>query len=178
MNLFGPAIATHRGNKIVMALLTLLAAGSAYLAWIKVNIPEEKETPGDYRIYVAISILLVGYAVWTSKRLVVLHAEGITYRNMLGEQQMKWDEVEKFYYSATKRSVNLIPIGTYYSYKLLDAHGKKISLGTGIAQARAHGVKLIELTQLPLLKKATQQFNNGAMWILVPSSSIAQRASP
>jgi hypothetical protein len=162
MNLFGPAIATHRGNKIVIGILTLLAAGSAYLAWIKVHMPEENGTPGDYRIYIVISILLGAYAVWTSKRLVVLHAEGITYRNLLGEQQMKWDDVQNFYYSATKRSINFIPVGTYYSYKLLDAHGKKISLGTGIAQAKALGARLIELTQLPLLKKATEQFNNGA----------------
>jgi len=74
---------------------------------------------------------------------------------------MRWDDVQKFYYSATKRSVNLIPVGTYYSYKLIDGQGKKISLGTGIAQPKALGVKLIELTQAPLLKRAAQQFDGG-----------------
>jgi len=161
MNLFGPAIANHRGNKIVMAVFTILALGSAYVAWLKVNVPEEKGTPGDYRVYFVLSILLAGYAFWTAKRLVILHAEGITYRNLLGEKQMRWDDVQKFYYSATKRSVNLIPVGTYYSYKLIDGQGKKISLGTGIAQPKALGVKLIELTQAPLLKRAAQQFDGG-----------------
>ena len=161
MNVFGPAIATHRGNKIVIGIASFLAVGSAYLAWMSLHVPEEN-SPGDYQFYVAAAVVLALYAIWTSRKTVSLHAEGISYSNLLGAKEMRWDDVQKFYYSATKRSVNFIPIGTYYSFKLLDGQGGKISFGNGIAEPKALGQKLVELTQVPLLKKISHQFDNGA----------------
>jgi hypothetical protein len=160
VTLFGPAIATHRASKVVLGILSLLTAGSVLLIWISLHTTGD-DSPGDYRIYLATAVFFGACAFWTWKKVVVLHAEGITYRNLLGEQHMRWDEVEKFYYSATKRSVNFIPIGTYYSYKLIDGQGKKISFGTGIEKPQVLGIKLIELTQSPLYKKVAQLFNNG-----------------
>lgn len=160
MNSFGPALATYRGNKIVIGLFTLLAAGSAFLAWMSLH-TSGADSPGDYRIYVLLAILFAAYAVWTWKKFVSLHSEGIVYQNLRGETHMQWDEVEKFYYGATKRSVNFIPVGTYYTYKLLDHQGKKIVLGNAVEQPKALGQKLIELTSPPLLKQAAQQFDSG-----------------
>lgn len=161
MNTFGPPIATHRASKLVVGLALLLALGAGFLIWVSLH-TSGKDSPGDYRIYVGVCLFFVAVAFTLSKNLVLLHPEGVTYRNLFGEQQMRWDEVEKFYYSATKRSVNLIPIGTYYTFKLFDAQGKKISFGTGIEKPQVLGVKLIELTQSHLLKKACHQFDSGA----------------
>jgi hypothetical protein len=161
MNVFGPAITTHRGNKVVIGIAASLAVISAYLGWMSLHVPES-DSPGDYQFYVAAAVILALYAFWTSRKMVSLHAEGISYSNLLGEKQMRWDDVQKFYYSATKRSVNFIPIGTYYSFKLVDGSGNKISFGNGIAQPKALGQKLVELTQEPLVKKIAHQFDNGA----------------
>jgi hypothetical protein len=160
VNTFGPPVATHRASKIVLGGALLLASGSGFLAWLSLH-TTGKDSPGDYRIYVGIALFFLAGAFSTWKKLVVLYADGITYRNVFGEQQMRWDELEKFYYSATKRSVNFIPIGTYYTFKLIDGRGKKISFGTGVEKPQVLGIKLIELTQLPLLKKAAHQFDSG-----------------
>jgi hypothetical protein len=151
---------TYRGNRVVVGLFALLAAGSAFLVWMSLN-SSEPDSPGDYRIYVVIALLLAAYAFWTFKKMVTLHSEGIIYQNLAGEKQMRWDEVEKFFYSATKRSVNLIPVGTYYSYKLVDGQNKTITLGNGIERTKELGLKIIELTQASLLKKTSHQFDSG-----------------
>lgn len=161
MNTFGPAIATYRGNRIVIGLFVVLAVTCCALVWMSLH-ATEANSPGDYRIYVAGAILTTAVAFWTSRKTVSLHSEAVVYQNLSGEKQMKWSEVEKFYYSATKRSVNFIPIGTYYSYKLVDAQGHKITLGNGIEHPKDLGLQLIRLTQEPLLKKTSQQFNSGA----------------
>ena len=54
---------------------------------------------------------------------VTLHSDGISYQSLFGEKEMRWDAMERFYYGATKQSVNFIPVGTYYHIKLVDAEG-------------------------------------------------------
>lgn len=160
MNAFGPAIATYRGNKIVIAFSSVLALGCAFLAWMSLH-ASEADSPGDYRLYLVAAILLAANVVRIWKRQVELHAEGISYRSLFGEKQMRWDALQKFYYSATKRSVNFIPIGTYYTYKLIDQQGTKIVLGNGIEHPKDLGLKLVELTTPFLLKKTAHEFNSG-----------------
>ena len=40
--------------------------------------------------------------------------------------------IERFGYEAIKRSINFIPIGTYYLFRLRDAEGNKIRIGNRI----------------------------------------------
>lgn len=106
--------------------------------------------------------------MWYSRLQVTLYSEGITRTSLFGEVQMGWTDVEKFYYSATKRSVNFIPIGTYYDYKLVDSRGQKLRAGSGLAGAAELGQRLIELTSGPLLEKYAARFNSGGEVVFGP----------
>jgi hypothetical protein len=159
VNIFGPPVATHDSNKIVVVILGLLAAGAVYFAWLA------GQSSGDAAgvVFCLVIALLFGFwAVWAWKRRVVLHPEGLSYSSLFGEKQMRWDNLTQFYYQATKRSVNFIPIGTYYNFRLVDADGQKIRMGTGLSNGADLAQKLLELTQVPLLRRLATQFDSGA----------------
>lgn len=113
----------------------------------------------------AVSLVAVGAVAWLFYWLfslnVSLHPEGITYQSCLGAKEMRWDEVEKFYYSATRQSVNFIPIGTYYGFRLISKDGRKISFGNAIQRPGVAGNKLIELTGKPLFQRLADLYNAG-----------------
>ena len=101
--------------------------------------------------YTMLSIFGLLFA-WVSSVRVSLHEDGIFYRSFLGLKEMRWDEVERFYYSATKRSINFIPVGTYYWFKLIDAKGQKLTFDY-VERLKDMGAQLVEYTYEPLLQK-------------------------
>jgi hypothetical protein len=163
MNAFGPPLATHGPNKIVVSIFALLAAGAFWLVWADLHRdgPDKADGPVDAAVHLAFAFPLVAAALWTSRRRVVLYPEGLSYSNLVGEKQVRWDDIERFHYRATKRSVNLIPVGTYYWFRLVDTQGQKISFGSGLTRAASLGNKLLELTQIPLLRRVASQFDSG-----------------
>lgn len=161
MIVFGAPLAEHTSNKVVTTILAGLGVGALWLAVLDTN-KRSQDWQVDFAIHIAFAVLFAALAVWIFRLGVVLHAEGVSYSNLLGEKQMRWDDVAQFYYRATKRRVNFIPIGTYYSFKLIDTGGQKISFGSGLARPAALGTKLIEMTRGPLLKRAADSFDAGA----------------
>lgn len=126
-----------RGNRVGASVLLAVGVGFASLTVLAVT-----NLAVDAAIVpaiVAVGCLLLGGWILTCR--VTLDQLGITYRSVMGEMQMRWVDVEKMYYQATKESVNLIPVGTYYRYKLVDCNGRKIKFGSRIG----HGAKLAEL---------------------------------
>jgi hypothetical protein len=164
MIVFGPPLAAHGPNKIVVVIFTLLAAGVLWLVWSDLHRdgPDKADGPSDAAIHLAFAVPLAVAALWTSRLRVVLHPEGLCYSSLLGEKQVRWDDVQRFYYRATKRSVNFIPIGTYYWFRFVNPQGQKISFGSGIANPSSLATKLLELTHIPLVKRVASQFDSGA----------------
>ncbi len=160
MIVFGPPQATHSSNKVSVGILVALALGAGLLCWMDVT-EKGSEWQGDLAVHGLFLVLFAGLAIWQFFKKVVIYQEGITSSTLMGEKQMAWNEVEKFYYGATKRSVNFIPIGTYYSFKLVDASGNKIRCGSGILNPEALGREIITMTQPVLLKKAAHLFDSG-----------------
>ena len=99
--------------------------------------------------------------LWLKSVQVTLHSDGISYRSLFGEKEMRWDALERFYYGATKQSVNFIPVGTYYHFKFVDAEGKKLRLGNRVESPGKLGPKLVEQSYPALYKKVAEQYNNG-----------------
>jgi len=157
--MLGAELETFRGNRIVMGLVAMLGLGAASLVYVgfTANPPDNR-----FRIFtlllLAVPVLLL---FWLKSIQVTLHSDGVSYRSMFGEKEMRWDAVERFYYGATKRSVNFIPVGTYYDLKFVDAEGKKLRLGNRVEHPGKLGPKLAEHSFPALFKKVADRFNSG-----------------
>ena len=105
--MLGAEIETYRGNKIVMVLVGGLGLCAALLVYISFTLSPPEN---DFKV---VSLLLLALPVflfcWLTSIRVTLHSDGISYRSLLGEKEMRWDAVDRFHYGATKRSVNFIP---------------------------------------------------------------------
>jgi len=156
--MLGPEIETFKGNKIVMGIVVILAL------W-PVSIIYYAFTTASDKVFWVSALLLMAvpgwFFVWLWSLQVSLHSDGISYRSLLGEKEMRWEEVERFYYQAIKQRINFIPVGTYYLYKLVDVEGKEIKCGNRIERPGQLGQKLIEQTYPTLFRKIADRFNNG-----------------
>ncbi len=101
------------------------------------------------------------WIAWLLSIRVSLHENGIAYHSLFGSKEMLWDEVGRFYYSALKRSINFIPVGTYYSFKLQSSGGQRLSFGNRVERPEQLGSKLIQLTYPGLLQKCAAHFDGG-----------------
>jgi hypothetical protein len=155
----GAELEAFGGNKIVMGVLAVLAALAGYLVFISFTAAAKDNA---FRIFTLTLFAIPAFLlIWVKSVQVTLHSDGISYKSMFGEKEVRWDAVEKFYYSATKRSINFIPIGTFYTFKFVDNEGGKLRLGNRAERLAVLGQKLIELTYPTLIKKAVEQYNTG-----------------
>lgn len=155
--MFGPALETFRVNKITLTAVVIFGLLPA-LYLIGQEDPFNLEALGIVALFMAPFAAAV---IWLSSVQLTFHEEGFAYRSLLGSKQMRWDQVEKFYYSSVKQSINFIPIGTYYTFKLIDSAGQKIKFGNRFERLKELADKLIEHTYQPLLKKTAEQFDSG-----------------
>lgn len=149
--MLGPPLETYKPNK---GVLIALAIGLILALLI------QKDIKGGWLLALCGPFVLA--LGWVLSVRVSLHQEGISYQSFLGSKEMRWDEVERFYYSATKQSINFIPIGTYYTFKLVDSRGQKISFGNRVERRAELGTKLLQCTFDPLLRKLASLFNAGS----------------
>jgi len=151
---------TYGPNKIVLVVVALLGLCGLYLAYAAHDSKADALTSG------VLFLVLVGPFVaifaWLLSVGVTFHEDGITYKSWFGAREMRWNDIERFYFRATKHRINFVPVGTYYYFKLRDGQGGKISFGNRIARPCEVGAKLIEYTLKPLLTKAAQAFDSGA----------------
>ena len=157
--MLGAELETFGSNKVVIGLVVVLALGTSWFVYAAFTTPS---TDNGFRIFAL--LLMAGPVLlffWLKSIQVTLHTDGISYRSMFGGKEMRWDAVERFYYTATKQRVHFIPIGTYYHFKLVDSEGRKLRLGNRIGRLALLGQKLIEHTCPTLLKKAVNQYNSG-----------------
>ena len=158
MDVFGPPLAIHGPRKTVVAVFALLATGALWLAWSALR----QDGPVEAAIYVAVATPFAALALWMSRRRVALYREGLSYSSLFGERQVRWDNILRFYYQATKQSVNFIPVGTYYWFRLVDSQGQKVRFGSGLIKTASRGAKLLEFPQGPLLKRIASEFDSGS----------------
>jgi hypothetical protein len=136
MNVFGPPVAIHGPRKIDVFGFALLAAGAFWLAWLALRQEGQDKAAGPYEaaVCVAIGISLAAISLWNSRLRVILYPEGLSYLSLFGEKSIRWDDLVRFYYQVTKRSVNFIPVGTHYWFRLIDSQGQKIRFGSGLTK--------------------------------------------
>lgn len=157
--MLGPEIETFRGNKIVLAFVVILGLGAGWFVFTAFT-----TNPPDNGLRV-FALFTLGVPIllffWINSVRVTLHSDGISYQSLFGEKEMRWDSLERFYYAATKQSVNFIPVGTYYHFKFVDSEGRKLRLGNRVESPGKLGPKLIEHSYPALFKKVADQYNSG-----------------
>lgn len=160
--MLSPPLHTFRANKVTVVCVAVFALFEL-LVVLSTHEPGRSNSP-DWTSWTFTGAFLAVMAflfLWLLSVRVSLHPEGISYQSFLGSKEMQWIDVERFYYGATKRSINFIPVGTYYHFKLIDRQGNKISFGNRIERPAELGSHLINHTYALLFAKAADLFNSG-----------------
>lgn len=158
--MLGPPLQTFSGNKGTLIAVVAIVGFFAFVFGSPLAAPPVNTR--SLTIYVGVIVgLLVLFGGWLLSVKVQLHPDGISYQSWFGSKEVRLDELERFYYSSVKRSVNFIPVGTYYKFKLIDSDGKKISFGNRVERPGVLGPKLVEHTLPPLLNKAVRLLQSG-----------------
>src|ERR1700730_396407 len=154
----GPVLDTYKTNLRMTALAVVLAFIFCTALWFATQETDNRTVRIIFLGVLAFFILLI------TERLTArayLHDDGISYRSILSQKEIRWVEVERLYYGAHRLSVDFIPLGTFYQLKLLDQNGQKLSLGGRIGRADHLADKISQYTYEPLLRKASDNFNSG-----------------
>lgn len=147
--MLGSPLETFKANKAAVAVVIVLGL---FLGAIALSL---FDTTAASFVPEIILIALLGSTVLALAYLVSvrvsIHPDGISYHSLFTAKEMRWDEVERFYYSAPSRSI-----------KLTDARGQKIFIGNLIQRPKELLEKLLRATFYPLLRKTTFLFDSGA----------------
>lgn len=152
----GPAMESYRGSKAMLALTGLLIPLFLFAALSGIV--------GGWLVYAAwgLAALMILFFWTVATTRVDLHPEGVSVNTPFGSKSMRFDEVEKVFYTAVTHTVYaVIPAGTTYSLTLVNAAGKKLPVGGSVAGAKELVQKVMDSTSPPLLKKAVERFNGG-----------------
>ncbi|MCH8164026.1 MAG: hypothetical protein IH889_00300 [Planctomycetes bacterium] len=147
--MLSPPVETFKASKAILAIVVVLGFCFLYFA-------------ASVMLYALVVLGVFALLIfWLLSVSVMLYQDGISYRSLFGSKEMRWDEVERFYYSSVKRSINFIPVGTYYRFKFVNGKGQKIFFGNRMERPSELGAKLIQYTYEPLLRKAATIFDSG-----------------
>ena len=158
-----PGQLTFLPNRLVAVLYLVLGALLTLL--MTATIADAHGNPSNTHAawvlgVVSFGLLLAG--AWILSCKLVLDDFGFQYRSLFGHREMKWQDIERFTYRSTRRSVNFVPIGTYCRYRFRDVHGQSVSFGTRFRNAAKLGNALIGMTTGPIYQKCAAGYNSGA----------------
>ena len=91
-----------------------------------------------------------------------LHEAGISYRNILGYGEIRWEDIEQIYFGAAEVHVHGIPLGTFERLKIITNLQKRISFGGNIRNTAVLNAAAAQRTFERMHGKAVQEFNNGS----------------
>jgi hypothetical protein len=156
--MLGPVLDTYKTNVRMTAFAVVLALVFCTPLWFAAHETDSRTARVIFLGVLAFFILVI------AERLTArayLHDDGISYRSILTQKEIRWVAVERLYYGAHRLSVNVIPLGTFYQLKLLDQNGQKLSLGDRVGRIAQLAEKIAQYTYEPLLRKATDNFSSG-----------------
>ncbi len=140
-------------------------------------------------VKVALVAVPVALVCWLLSVRLALDPVGLRYGSLLGQKEMRWDEVDEFYTGVVTTLVNgVLPMGTRYSFKLktgINAErrvekvryvgtvkfastsvkdgtaARAVSFGSRFSRAEKIGSLLTEFTFPHLWRKVSQRYNDG-----------------
>lgn len=111
-------------------------------------------------IFVALIPFSVLFYPWAFSLKVTFTEDSISYYSIFNKKIIRWRELEEFYYQSVERSMNFIPIGTYYKFKLIDSKGERIYFGNRVGDTEQIGKKIINASFPIMYKNAIEILTN------------------
>ena len=155
----GPALETYGPNVRILAILSAIAL---LFCWLSFAVAWEVR---DQKAWIVFWALTAGFAGIIGHYLasrVWVHQLGLTYRGIFGYGEIRWLEVERFYFGSYEVHAHYFPLGTFHRLKIVSTQGRKISFGEHVRRADELAATIGKFTFEPLLQKALQKFNFGS----------------
>lgn len=156
----GLPLETYGPNIRVIAILLVLALLFCGLAFA---VAIDLRDPTAWLVFYALTAAFAGIVSWRLVSRVWLHELGISYRGILGYGEIRWLELDRFYFGSYELHAEHIPLGTFYRLKLISIRGQKVSLGERIRQADELAARIAQFSFEPLMQRALQTFNSGGV---------------
>jgi hypothetical protein len=154
----GPPIETYGPN---IRIAAILAAAGGFICLLAFSVAHEIKDTTAWAIFLGLSILLSGGLLWQLSYRAAVHETGVSCQNFFFSKEMRWYEVERFYFGCHEVHAHFIPLGSFYSLKLRNVHGQSLSLSNRIRHAEDFAHLVARFTLKPLLEKALQSFQSG-----------------
>jgi hypothetical protein len=108
---------------------------------------------------VGIAFLVVGYL--QSRQSIQVFEHGFTYIKSGDVRVVRWDAIESVRYQAVRVRVNLIPVGTLYTYTIQTTGGETIKLTNNVGKVAKLGALIQAEAFKQLLPRALETYNAG-----------------
>lgn len=153
----GKATAVFHGNRILVVLLLIGATAFTPLtlllwqrggAWLTVLIG-----------FFVVTIAAVAVSLIFLK--VRIFAEGVAVTSILGENEIRWDQVESLYFEAIQQRQYGIPVMTSYTLRLADMSGNMLKIPAGLSRARVLANLIVSKTTPLITDRLVPRFNSG-----------------
>ncbi len=155
--MLGPERESFHGNRGSMLAWTLVIAAPALYIGHDLRLARR---PAEIFFAVAAGLILLMVG-WIASVRVGLHNDGLSYRSWFSSREIRWENLERFYWSSVKRSYEYVPLGTYYLFRFHGVDGARLRFGNRVGRLRELSRKLAEATYTPLYKQAAEDFNRG-----------------
>jgi hypothetical protein len=169
----GPPLEAYGPNIRITALVDAASRAICLLAF---GVAREIQDPTAWRIFFALSTLFGGVILWQLSFRAAVHESGISCQNTLLSKEMRWHEVERFYFACHQIYASPVPLGTFYRLELHSVDGQSLSLGNRIRRADDLAQTIAQITLKPLMERPCKAFRVDATSILTRSSSAPPKA--
>ena len=149
---FGPSLRITA----ILLVIGLLSCGLAYAMAHEIQ---------DRTAWTVFDALTLGFGVYLARHLASrawLHEGGISYRNILGYGEVRWEEIESIYFGAVDLHADWIPLGTFERFTAITNQQKKISFGGNIRNAGVIYDAAAQRTFERFYRKAVAEFDSGS----------------
>jgi len=148
-------IASFRGNWLLVGGVWAIGLYFLYLTWRYLGLTWLGSMVG------LLALAMIALGVHLPLASVSVLADGVRYDRITGHSEMRWDEVETFYYQATRFRAYLVPVMTIYSFRLEDRSGNKMKFGEGLWNGKQLAEIMIRQTTPVISKRLTQRLEMG-----------------
>jgi hypothetical protein len=155
----GPPLESYGPN--VRITVILVVVGLLFCVPV-FAVARELRDPILWAVFYVLAALFAGLAAAHLNFRVWLHETGVSFQGIVANGEMRWREIERYYFGSYEIHATHIPLGTFYRLKLVGIHGQKVSLGERIQRADDLAKRVAHFTLEPMLQKAVRDFENGA----------------
>jgi len=154
----GPPIETYGPN---IRITALFVAAASVIWLIAFGIAHDTKDVTAWTILFLVSALIGGAVLWQLSFHAAVHEAGVSCENIFVTKEMRWYEVDRFYFGCHELHAHYVPLGTFYSLKLRSTHGQTLSFSNHIRRPEDFALLISRYTIKPLLEKAQQNLQSG-----------------